>query len=125
YWGFWNFYGHDYPEAAKAFKAMRAKYPLEGSGILWDAKVAAAIDNEAKTGAAVPIYKEWFAFEHEGYEKKDADLMAAWQYIAYYYYNTNNQSEAMKYINLVLAKDPSNEFANQVKDYYAQLKAGN
>lgn len=123
YWGFWTFYGQDYPEAARAFKAMRAKYPLEGSGILWDAKVAAAIDNEAKTGAAVPIYKEWFAFEHEGYEKKDADMMAAWQYIAWYYYNTDNQSEAMVYVNKILEKEPANEFANQVKDYYAKLKA--
>ncbi len=123
YWGFWNFYGQDYPEASKAFKAMRAKYPLEGSGILWDAKVAAAIDNEAKTGAAVPIYKEWFAFTHEGYEKKDADIMAGWQYIAWYYYNSNNQTEAMNYVNKILEKDPGNEFANQVKDYYTKLKA--
>ncbi len=125
YWGYWNFYGRNYNEAAKAFKTMRAKYPNEGSALLWEAKVAAAIDNEAKTGGAASLYKEWLSFQFDGYEKKEADLMGAYQYLAFYYYNTENQSEAMVYVNKILEKEPNNEFANQVKDYYQKLKASN
>jgi len=122
-WGLYAYYGKNYQEAAKAFAAMRAKYPEEGSGYYWQARVAAAIDSEAKTGGAVQFYKDWLNFKREGYEHKPADLMNAYQYLAYYYYNSNNEKEAMEWINKILAQDPANEFANQVKDYYNKLKS--
>lgn len=121
-WGLYAYYGRNYDDAAKAFQAMRSKYPSEGSALYWQARTAAAVDNEAKTGGAVPFYKEWLAFSQEGYEQKDADLKNAYEYLAFYYYNTDNEKEAMVWINKILEKEPNNEFANQVKDYYAKLK---
>ncbi len=121
-WGLYTYYGRNYDEAAKAFLAMRNKYPQEGSAIYWQARTAAAVDNEAKTGGAVPFYKDWLAFTHEGYEKKEADLKNAYEYLAFYYYNSNNEKDAMVWINKILENEPGNEFANQVKDYYAKLK---
>ena len=117
-WGLYSFYGKNLPDATKAFAAMRAKYPEEGSAYYWQARTAAAQDSEAKTGAAVQFYKDWLNFKKEGYEQKPADLMNAYQYLGFYYYNSNNEKDAMEWINKILEKEPGNEFANQVKDYY-------
>lgn len=117
-WGLYSYYGKDYDAAGKAFGGLRAKYPTEGPGYYWQARTAAAIDSEAKTGGAVQFYKDWLNFQKEGYERKQNDLMTAYQYLAYYYYNTNNEKEAMEWINKILQLDPANKFANDVKDYY-------
>lgn len=119
-WGLYSYYGKDYPAAEKAFAGLRSKYPTEGAGYYWQARTAAAIDSEAKTGGAVQFYKDWLNFEKEGYERKQGDLMTAYQYLAYYYYNSNNEKEAMEWINKILELDPGNRFANDVKDYYSK-----
>ncbi|PSK94428.1 tetratricopeptide repeat protein [Taibaiella chishuiensis] len=119
-WGLYLYYGKKYQEAASAFAAMKTKFPDEAITPYWQGRTAAAIDQDAKTGIGVPFYKEWLASPKE---HKDADLMNAYQYLGYYYYNTNNEKEAMEWINKVLEKEPGNEFANQVKDYYAKSKA--
>jgi len=121
-WGLYAYYGKNYPEAANAFQLMRAKYPEEGSALYWQARTAAAVDADAKTGGAAQYYKDWIDFKKEGYEHKDADLMNAYNYLAFYYYNANNEKDATIWINKILEKDPANDFAKQVKDYYAKLK---
>jgi len=118
YWGYWNYFGKNYDEAAKAFAQMKTKYPKEGSAYYWIARVAAAKDSEAKTGGAVQPYKDWLDFNAEGYEHKDADLMYAYQYLTYYYYNQKNKAEAMTWDAKILEKDPSNEFALSIKKYF-------
>lgn len=118
-WGLYSYYGKNYNEATKAFAAMKAKYPEEAVVPYWQGRVAAALDTEAKTGAAVPFYKEWLALPKE---HKQADLMNAYQYLAYYYYNSNNEQEATEWINKILSVEPTNDFANQVKNYYAKQK---
>ncbi len=119
-WGLYLYYGKKYAESAKAFAAMKAKYPDEAITPYWQGRAAAAMDEDAKTGAAVPFYKEWLASPKE---HKDTDLMNAYQYLAFYYFNTNNEKEATEWINKVLEKDPTNEFGLKVKDYYNKLKA--
>ena len=121
-WGLYAYYGKNYAEAANAFQLMRAKYPEEGSALYWQARTAAAVDSDAKTGGAAQFYKDWIAFSKEGYEHKEADLMNAYNYLAFYYYNTNNEKEATIWIDKILEKEPTNDFAKQVKDYYAKLK---
>lgn len=122
YWGFWSFYGQQYDAASEAFTAMKTKYPKEGSALYWLARVEAAKDSKAETGIAVQPYKDWLAFETEGYTKEDQQLMYAYQYLAYYYYNQKNQTECLKWANMILEKDPSNKFAQSLKDYFASLK---
>jgi len=121
YWGLYNYYGKNYAEAAKGFAALKAKYPDEPSALYWQGRTAAAIDSESKTGGAVTFYKDWLAIKKEGYTPKSADLMYAYQYLAYYYYNTNNQKEAMEYINKILEIEPTNSFAISIKEYYQKL----
>lgn len=123
YWGYYAYYAKDYNTAAKAFNGLKAKYPDEGSGYLWIANVAAAVDEDAKTGGAVQPYKDWLAFNKNNYEHKQIDLMRAYQYLGYYYYNTNSEKDAMEWVNKILEIEPTNTFANQVKDYYAKKNA--
>jgi tetratricopeptide (TPR) repeat protein len=122
YWGFWNYYGKNYDVSEKAFKAMIAKYPGEGSALYWLARVEAAKDSDAKTGLAVQAYKDWLAFEADGYTKEDQQLMYAYQYLAYYYYNQNQSTECMEWANKILEKDPNNTFAKQLVDYFKAKK---
>lgn len=123
YWGFWNYYGKKYDEAEKAFTAMKTKYPKEGSALFWLARVEAAKDSDAKLGLATEPYKDWLAFETEGYTKEDQQLMYAYQYLAYYYYNQNNPAECLKWANKVLEKDPENKFAKSLVEYFNAKKA--
>lgn len=123
YWGLYNYYGKKFDEATKAFAAMRAKYPEEPSALYWQGRTAAAIDADSKTGGAAQFYKDWLNFKKEGYTQKPADQMNAYQYLAFYYYNSNNEKDAMEWINKILESDPTNSFAKQIKDYYA-AKAG-
>ena len=118
YWGLYNYYGKNYTEATKAFAAMRAKYPDEPSAIYWQGRTASAIDADSKTGGAVQFYKDWLNFKKEGYTPKPADLMNAYQYLGYYYYNHDDKTNAMEWINKILEADPTNTFGNQIKDYY-------
>lgn len=121
YWGLYNYYGKNYTEATKGFAAMRAKYPDEPSALYWQGRTAAAIDSESKTGGAVTFYKDWLNVKKEGYTPKPADLMNAYQYLGYYYYNSNNQKDAMEYINKILEIEPTNSFGISIRDYYQKL----
>lgn len=123
YWGFWNFYGKNYDESEKAFISMKEKYPNEGSALFWLARVEAAKDSDAKEGLATQPYKDWLAFEAEGYTKKDQDLMYAYQYLAYYYYNQDDAKECLEWANKILEKDPANEFAQSLVDYFKAKQA--
>jgi len=118
YWGLYHYYGKNYDAAMKAFTIMREKYPDEPSAIYWQARTAAAIDSESKTGGAVQFYKDWLAVKKEGYTPKSADLMNAYQYLAYYYYNHDDKTNAMEWINKILELEPANNFATQIRDYY-------
>lgn len=122
YWGYWTFVGRDYDMAQKAFKAMKAKYPKEGSALYWLARVEAAQDAKAQTGGAVESYEEWLNFEEEGYEKKEDQLMYAYQYLAYYYYNKKNESEALQWSHKILEINSDNEFAQSLIKYFKDLK---
>lgn len=115
YWGFWNLYGHRYDTAAAAFEMMETKFPDQPSATYWRARTAAAVDNEAKTGAAVPFYKKWLELQIPGYERKNADLMYAYQYLAYYYYNQNDWKNVDIYLDKIKAIEPDNDFVKQIE----------
>lgn len=124
YWGYWNFYGEDYAKAAEAFDKMIAKYPDEGSGYFWRARVAAAQDAEVKTGAAVPYFEKWLNFQNkaEDYVRQPNDLKLAYQYLAYYYYNQKDKTNSMKWVNKILEINPEDEWGLSIKKYFDALK---
>lgn len=115
YWGFWNLYGHKYDTAAIAFEMMETKFPDQPSATYWRGRTAAAIDNEAKTGIGVQHYLKWLSVEKTGYERKKADLMYAYQYLAYYYYNQNDWKNVDIYLNKIKELEPENDFVKQIE----------
>jgi tetratricopeptide (TPR) repeat protein len=115
-WGLYNYYGKKYDEAKKAFAAMRAKYPDQPSAPYWQGRVSSAIDNEGKTGEALPFYNDWLNIpDTKDYKKKDADKNYAFQYLALYYFNKNDKAQTQKYMDEILAIDPDNAFVKQLK----------
>ncbi|MES2480053.1 MAG: tetratricopeptide repeat protein [Bacteroidota bacterium] len=123
-WGLYKYYGRKYDDAAKAFAATRAKYPEQPFPPYWQGRVAAAIDNEAKTGEALPFFTEWLNIpDTKDYTKKPADLNKAYQYIALYYYNKGDKAQTQVYMDKILAIDPNDAFVKQLKDAMSPKKA--
>jgi tetratricopeptide (TPR) repeat protein len=122
-WGLYKYYGKDYPAAAAAFAKMRAKYPEQPSAVYWQGRVAAAIDNEAKSGDALPYFNEWLALDSVTVKKQPADLNKAYQYLGLYYYNKNDVPQTKIYIEKILQLDPNDKFAKQLQDAIAPKKA--
>ncbi|MGC4056557.1 MAG: hypothetical protein QM743_00325 [Chitinophagaceae bacterium] len=120
-WGLYKYYGKEYEEAGKAYAAMHAKYPEQPSAVYWQGRVAAAIDPEAKTGAALPYFNDWLKIpDSENYTKKSPDLIKAYQYIALYNYNTGNKAETKVYMDKITALDPNDGLVKQLKDIMAK-----
>ncbi len=116
YWGYWNYFGKAYADAATAFRAMEAKSAANRPiALLWQGKVAAAGDPEAKSGSAVPFYTQWLAEpETEKYIKAPKDLMQAYQYMAYYAYQKGDKAQTKTYADKILAIEPTNKFATDL-----------
>ncbi len=111
------YYSKDYPTAEKAFMQMETKYPDQPSATYWRGRVAAAMDEEGKSGMAVPYYEKWLG---NTAEKKDADLMQAYQYLTLYYYNKNDKAKMQTYLDKITTIEPENDFAKQIKSASAK-----
>jgi tetratricopeptide (TPR) repeat protein len=123
YAGVSAYYGRDYNAAAKAYEAMETKFPDQPSATYWRGRTAAAIDNEAKDGTAVPFYTKWLELSIQGYERKPNDLMQAYQYLAVYYYNKNDKANTEKYLNLIQGLEPNNALIKQIRDAMSKKKS--
>ncbi len=113
------YYSKDYPTAEKAFQAMETKYPDQPSATYWRGRVAAAMDEEGKAGLATPFYEKWLGTTAE---KKDADLMQAYQYLTLYYYNKGDKAKMNTYLDKITTIEPDNGFAKQIKAASAKKK---
>lgn len=121
---FWGantaYYGKDYQTAAKGFEVMEQKFPDQPSATYWRARTAMAQDSEAKEGAALPHIEKWLGISQTGYERKPADLMYAYQYLALYYFNKTDKTKTLENVQKIEAIDANNALAKQIRDYYAK-----
>lgn len=116
YAGFSKYYGREYENALKSFGAMTEKFPAEPSGHYWSGRSAAAIDNDATQGLAVPYYTKWLEMEVPAtYTRKPNDLMQAYQYTAIYHYNKKDKVKTMELVQKIEAIDPNNPTAKEIK----------
>ena len=113
--GAMHYYDNNMLDAGKWFEQMETKFPDQPSGTYWRGRVAAAIDNEAKTGTATPFYTKWLEKVGPGHSNKQ-DLMQAYQYLYLYAYNTNDRVNEKKYEDLIVAIEPDNELVKQIRD---------
>jgi len=121
YWGVCYYYSHNLGKASVAFEQMETKFPDQPSATYWRARTAAAVDSNAKTGEAIPFYTKWLASTTG--EKKNADLMQAYQYLAIYYYNKDDAANAKIYLDKIEAIDPNNALAKQIRGIMSKPKA--
>ena len=123
YYGYYNFVTEGIDTAAKAFEEMETKFPDQPVATLYRGRVAAAIDSNAKTGAAIPHYEKWLAIpDSDKYTKKKPDLMNAYQYLAFYYYNRNDKANMKKYLDEIEKLEPTNSFLKQLRDAEKTMK---
>lgn len=121
-WGVYAYYGKDLETAEKAFEQMELKHPTQPSATYWRGRVAAAKDAEAKEGGAVAHYEKWLNANVEGYQRKPADLMQAYQYLTLYNLNKEDRAKTVEYVEKVEALEPNNDFAKQIRDYLNKAK---
>lgn len=121
-YGLYSYYGGDYEKALEVFTEMRTNYPEQGTAIYWQARSAEVLDPKGDKGNAEKSYLDWIAFSAEGYEHKPNDLVRAYQYLSYYYYNIKKDAEAKTYIAKILEIDATNKYANSMNDYYKKIQ---
>ncbi len=121
YWGLYAYYGKNYDTAATAFQVMANKFPDQPSASYWQGRVAAAVDNEGKTGAAVPFFQKWLSIpETEAYKRKPSDLLWAYQYMALVAYNKDDNAALKENIARIKEIEPTNALAKQLEDIIAK-----
>jgi tetratricopeptide (TPR) repeat protein len=115
------YYCKDLNNALTAANEFTNKYDAtQPSASYWQARVSAAIDSEATTGAAVPYFQKWLDKVGPNYEKKN-DLKGAYEYMLYYYFNKKDKENLKVYRDKLLAIDPENK---SVKEIDALEKSG-
>ena len=123
YAGYYNYYSKNYDIADTMFAQMVSKYPEQPTGLYWRGRTNAAKDANAETGLATPYYEKWLEVQAKSdqYNPKDKDLMQAYQYLALYYYNQKDCTNAKKYMKTITDIEPANQMVGQLKDALPQI----
>ncbi len=110
------YYAKDYPNAAKNAEMWESKYPDPPSGTYWRGRVAAAVDNEAKEGTAIPFFDKWLGIVGPNHDKKN-DLKTAYDYELLYYFNKDNKDKMKELEDKIIAIDPNDDLLKQIQDF--------
>lgn len=111
--GIMYYYCNDMDKAAAAFKEYGVKYPDQPYAFYWQGRVAAAIDSEAKSGAAVEPFKKWLDMPGD---KKANDQKGAYEYLMYYYYHQKDKENMKLYMDKIRAIDPNNTAVKEIEE---------
>ena len=114
WYGAMTYYAKKYDNAGRIFMEMETKFPDQPSATYWRGRVAAAQDNEGKTGAAIPFFDQWLGKVGENYDKKN-DLVTAYRYYAVYYYNKPDKAKMNEYMNKIKAINPNDDVLLQLQ----------
>ncbi len=105
-------------KAVAIFDKMVEKFPEQQISYYWRGRSYAGLDPEGEKGLAVADFEKWLTMDAEAAQKADKLIPFAYQYLALTAYKKDDKETAIKYADLVLGIDPTNEFAKQVKDYF-------
>lgn len=120
--GFASYLADKPAEALSTFTQMATQYPDEPVAVYWQATTAAALDPQATEGTAEPFFEKWLAIQKEGYTQSDKDKVKGYSYLLVYNMNKKNYAKAKDYVAQILAIDPENAYAKDVKDFLAKVK---
>lgn len=114
------YYCNDWVNAMPAANDFETKYGAEQpSAYYWQARVAAAIDSEATTGAAVPYFQKWLE-KIDMKTAKQSDVKMAYEYMLYYAFNSKNKEEIKVLKEKIIAIDPNSNAVKQVEELEKQ-----
>ena len=120
---FWSvvmyYYCKDLKQALVNAENFEAKYPDQPSSVYWHARVLAAIDSEATTGAAAPSfikYLDQLGPEGEAKPDKKNDVRQAYEYLVLYNYNAKDKEALKKYMERLKAIDPNDTLLKQIEE---------
>lgn len=108
----------DYKKADSLFTLVVNLRPDATVGYIWRAKSNARLEsNENPSGLAKPHYEKFIEVatkDPETFEKQKKNIIESYNYLAYYYYKTNDYVNARLYCQKVLELDASNAQATNI-----------
>jgi hypothetical protein len=93
------------------------------SPYLWRARVQAAQDDNSKKGLAKPFYEEYLTKVNNDLTNYKDEIIEAYSYLSFYYYQKKDEVNAKKYVAEVLKIDAKNSQAINLNDYYKKKAA--
>jgi len=123
--GTMEIYGNEPQAADSTFGAFVEKYPnQEALGLYWRGRANMLTDREAKEGTAVPYFQKFFEVGGESKMKGNL-LMYPYQYMMIYYYNKEDKENLKTWMDKVLALNPNDQAAKQIKENMASTAKAN
>ncbi|WP_343703296.1 tetratricopeptide repeat protein [Chitinophaga sp.] len=127
YKAYYEYYAQDYPKSQATWVEFTTKYPEQITGFYWMGMAGFAQDNQAKEGKAKEAFEKYISLvkpEDEGKHKRF--LVNAYTYLMLYHYNLDDKTSMQPYMDKLVAIDPANDAARQVKEFLeASSKSAN
>lgn len=97
----------DWPNANIYFAKLVAKYPTSVAGQLYYARTNVYLDQDGSKGLAKPIYEKVAELGEKDPVKYQKELKEAYNFLYYYYYNSNAKDKAFEYADKFTKVDPN------------------
>jgi len=107
-----QFFGKEYVKADTTFGTFIALQPKLPNGYLWRAKTKTNLDLDSKLGLAKPFYENYLERVTDK-EKEKKDMIEAYSYLGYYYFQAKDNANAKLNFAKVKELDPTNDKANK------------
>lgn len=123
YKAYYEYYAADYTGSEATWLDFTSKYPTQVTGFYWRGMAGFALDQQAKDGKAKEAFEKYIALvKPEDEAKNKRFLLNAYTYMMLYYYNLDDKTNMQPFMDKLVAIDPANDAARQVKEF---LEASN
>lgn len=118
YKAYYEYYAQDYPKSQATWAEFTTKYPEQITGFYWMGMAGFAQDNQAKEGKAKEAFEKYISLvKPEDEAKHKRFLVNAYTYLMLYHYNLDDKTSMQPYMDKLVAIDPANDAARQVKEF--------
>ncbi len=116
------YYIKEFGKADTAFSKVIETQPKLVTGYFWRARANTNLDPDSKLGLAKPFYEEYVLRAEPDSSKYVKDLIEAYKYLGYYYYQLKDYINSRIWWEKVKAIDPNDKQAN---DALSDMKGKN
>ena len=118
YKSYYEYYAQDYTKSEASWTEFTTKYPEQTTGFYWKGMAGFAQDQQAKDGKAKEAFEKYISLlKPEDEAKSKRFLLNAYTYLMLYYYNLDDKTNMQPYMDKLVAIDPNNDAARQVKEF--------